>query len=73
MQKKEKNIVKPDCVQNPFIRRNRVVIMLNDKEHNTLSRYLDKYKVKNKSKFVREALMQTVLKRLEEDYPSLFD
>ena len=47
--KKEKNIVKPDCVHNPFIRRNRVVIMLNDKEHNTLNRYIEKYKIKNKS------------------------
>lgn len=47
--------------------------MLNDKEHNTLNRYLEKYKIKNKSKFVREALMHTVIKRLEEDYPSLFD
>lgn len=73
MQKKEKITEKPINGHNPYVRRNRVVIMLNDKENSALKRYIDKYKIRNKSKFVREALMHTVLKRLEEDYPSLFD
>ncbi|MBO6035456.1 MAG: hypothetical protein J6P34_06345 [Paludibacteraceae bacterium] len=59
--------------QNPYLRRNRVTIVFNDKEYATLSRYFVKYKVSNKSKFLREAIMKTVLRRLEEDYPSLFD
>jgi hypothetical protein len=31
-----------------------------------------KYKVKNKSKFVRETLIKTILKQFEEDHPTLF-
>lgn len=57
----------------PFIRRNRIAFMLNDKEFAVLKRFLSKYKVTNKSKFIREAVMKTVLRRLDEDYPTLFD
>jgi len=58
---------------NPYIRRNRITFMLNDKEMAALGRLYAKYKVRNKSKFLREAVMNTVIRRLEEDYPSLFD
>lgn len=68
-----KKAAKPVEGQNPYLRRNRVTIVLNDKEYATLSRFFAKYKVTNKSKFIREAVMKTVLRRLEEDYPSLFD
>lgn len=50
-----------------------ISFMLNDKEMDALERYIKKYKVKCKSKFVREALMITVIKKLEEDSPTLFD
>jgi len=46
---------------------------LNDSENKALERYLVKYKVSNKSKFIRETLMYAILKRFDEDTPTLFD
>ncbi len=54
-------------------RSHRISFMLNDKEVDALERYIKKYKIKCKSKFVREALMITVIRKLEEDSPTLFD
>jgi hypothetical protein len=46
---------------------------LNDDENKALNRYLAKYKVQNKAKFIRETLMTTIIRKLEEDHPRLFD
>ncbi len=46
---------------------------LNDLEEKAFSRYLARYKVSNKSKFIRETLMLTIIKKFEEDTPTLFD
>ncbi|MBR5855015.1 MAG: hypothetical protein IKY87_05010 [Paludibacteraceae bacterium] len=51
----------------------RINIMLNDSEMRALSRYCDKYGVRNRSRFVRETLMRAVLKQFEKDTPTLFD
>lgn len=53
-------------------RTHRLVIALNDEEYKVIERYVLKYKVKNKSKFVRETLIKTILKQFEEDHPTLF-
>ncbi|MEA4984383.1 MAG: hypothetical protein VB105_02880 [Paludibacter sp.] len=47
--------------------------MLNDAENKALNRYINQYNVSNKSKFIRETLMQAILRRFEEDAPTLFD
>ena len=49
------------------------VFMLNDEENKALDRYIAKYKVKNKSRFIRETLMISILKKFDEDQPTLFD
>lgn len=54
-------------------RSNRVSILLNDSELRALERYCAKYNVRNRSRFVRETLMRTVLKQFEKDTPTLFD
>jgi hypothetical protein len=36
-------------------------------------RYFRKYKINNRAKFLRETIMSAVLKRFEEDYPTLFE
>lgn len=46
---------------------------LNDLEHKALMRYLSKYGITNRAKFLREAVMKAVLKKFDEDYPTLFD
>ncbi len=55
------------------LRIHRHVFMLNELENKALTRYLNQYKVTNKSKFVRETLIRAVLRQFEEDSPTLFD
>ena len=55
------------------LRTNRLVFTLNDEENKALNRYITKYKVQNKSKFIRETLMLKVIRKMEEDHPTLFD
>ena len=52
---------------------NRQSLMLNNHELNALQTYCKKYRISNKSKFMREAIITTVLKKFDEDHPSLFD
>ena len=69
MAKKTLNLVP----QRNSLRTHRQIFTLNDEENRALIRYITKYKVQNKSKFIREALMLTIIKKLEEDHPTLFD
>ncbi len=55
------------------LRTHRQLFTLNDEENRALERYLNKYKITNKSKFIRETLMYTILRKFEEDHPTLFD
>ncbi|MDO9152480.1 MAG: hypothetical protein Q7U47_02020 [Paludibacter sp.] len=55
------------------LRTHRHFFTLNDEENKALNRYISKYKVKNKSKFIRETLMIAVIKKFEADHPTLFD
>ena len=55
------------------LRKHRHIFTLNDLENKALNRYLSKYSVKNKSKFIRETLMVEIIRRLEKDQPTLFD
>lgn len=54
-------------------REHRVTLMLNDSEQRALDKYCERYKISNRSRFIREALMRTILKRIENDQPTLFD
>lgn len=51
----------------------RISIVLNDSEKRALDKYCDKYTVKNRSKLIRQTLMQNILKRFDQDNPTLFD
>ncbi|PID91019.1 MAG: hypothetical protein CSA96_10585 [Bacteroidetes bacterium] len=56
------------------LRRNyRVTLSLNQREREALKLYCEKYKVKNRSKFMRETIMKEILQRFDEDYPTLFE
>jgi hypothetical protein len=54
-------------------RTHRSAFLLNDKEKEALDSYCKKNKIKNKSKFIRETLLRTVMDHFLEDYPTLFD
>jgi hypothetical protein len=54
-------------------RTNRTSILFNQREQEAINLYCEKYKITNKSRFMREAIMTEVLKRFDEDYPTLFE
>lgn len=62
----------PATIRKTSTRKNRLNVMLNDDEMRAVNRYIEKYKVKNKSKFIREIIISTILKQFEEDHPTLF-
>ncbi len=51
----------------------RVSFMLNEHEYKVIEKYLKKYKIENKSNLFRTAVMSHVVKRMVDDYPTLFD
>lgn len=56
-----------------LLRNNNISFLLNNRELKAIEAYCKKYKVKNRSKFMREAVLTEVLKKFDEDYPSLFE
>jgi len=54
-------------------RTRRMTIMLNPRETEALNTYFRRYKVRNRSKFMREAIITAVLRKFDEDYPTLFE
>ncbi|MFP4025004.1 MAG: hypothetical protein ACLFVR_10820 [Thiohalospira sp.] len=48
-------------------------ILFNKRELQAINHYCKKYKIKNKSKFMRETIITSILKKFDEDYPSLFE
>jgi hypothetical protein len=54
-------------------RTTRLSIMLNKREIRALGIYCNRYRVKNKSEFLRETIMKAILKRFEEEHPSLWE
>ena len=51
----------------------RRTILFNEREIKAIDHYFKKYKITNKSKFMREEIIKSVLKKFDEDYPSLFE
>jgi hypothetical protein len=53
-------------------RLHRHTLSFNDKEYKVIGQFISKYRIKNKSKFFREAIIATILQKIEEDHPRLF-
>jgi len=47
--------------------------MLNNREMKVLGAYCNRYRVKNKSEFLRETIIRAILKRFEDEHPSLWE
>jgi len=54
-------------------REHRVSILLNESEQRILDRFCERYGVRNRSRLVRETLMRAILKKMDNDQPTLFD
>ncbi len=56
-----------------LLRTHKLCFVFNDMEQRALERYCDKYNIQNRSKFMREAIVTTILKQFDKDHPTLFD
>jgi len=63
MNQKKKNIVARD---------KQVNFSLSQEEYNLIASYVKKYKISNKSRWMRETIIAHILKNLDQDYPTLF-
>lgn len=54
-------------------RNNRLSLMLNSRELRALSIYCNRYRVTNKSEFMRSTIMKAILKRFEDEHPTLWE
>jgi hypothetical protein len=54
-------------------RTNRLSLMLNSREMKALGIYCNRYRVKNKSEFLRATIMKAIVKRFEEEHPTLWE
>lgn len=55
-----------------YKRKHRKSILLTDKEISALETYCKRYKIKNQSQIIREALFKSILQHYDNDYPTLF-
>ena len=55
------------------LRDKQIHLSLNSEEYNLVSLYVRKYKISNKSRWLRETVITHILKTLDQDYPTLFD
>ena len=55
-----------------LVRKHRQVIYLNDSEIAAIRQYCEKFRVETKATFFREAIMEKVLKELDDNHPTLF-
>ena len=55
-----------------LVRRHRQVIYLNDSEMAVIREYCDKFRIETKSALFRKAILEKVLKELDENLPTLF-
>jgi hypothetical protein len=54
-------------------RNNRLTLMLNNREMRAFGIYCNRFRVKNKSEFLRETIMKAFLKRFEDEHPTLWE
>ena len=54
-------------------RRQRMVCLMSEEEVRIVDAYLKKYKISNKARWLRETVLTFIYRKMEEDYPTLFD
>jgi hypothetical protein len=54
-------------------RNSRLTLMLNNREMRAFGIYCSRFRVKNKSEFLRETIMKAILKRFEDEHPTLWE
>ena len=54
-------------------RTDRMTFLVNPDEKRAIDNYLRKYRIDNRSRWMRETIMTFIIKNLAQDYPTLFD
>jgi hypothetical protein len=70
---KKQRMEKKKTRENTLKRVKRQSIMFNTRELNAINHYCSRFRVKNRSKFMREAIITEVLKRFDNNHPTLWD
>ena len=73
--KKITRVIDPEYLKKQkaaLVRRHRQVIYLNDSEMAAINQYCEKFRVGTKTVLFREAIMEKVLKELDDNHPTLF-
>lgn len=70
MKKTQRQLIKK---QSDTARHARLVCLVSDDEMRIIDRYLCKYKIANKSRWMRETLLAFIHQNLDQDYPTLFN
>ena len=55
-----------------LLRKNQKAIRFNNKELKAIESYCKRYRIQNRSKFMREAIITAILKKFDDDSPTLF-
>lgn len=53
-------------------RKQRMVCLMGEEEVQIVDRYLEKYQITNKARWLRETILSFIHQNMEEDYPTLF-
>jgi len=53
-------------------RRHRKSILFNAMEIDAINMYCKRYRIHNRSKFIRETIISKILRTIEQDHPKLF-
>lgn len=70
MRKRIRQSVKPKAVKTK--RDRKLACLMSEEELRIVDRYLDKCRIANKSRWVREVVLAHVHKAMEDEYPTLF-
>lgn len=70
--RKEGNEKKHKPHAHPPQRKRRMTLLLSEEEQRIIDSYLSRYKITNKSRWLRETILMFIYKNIEKDYPTLF-
>lgn len=69
----KKKIAPKATTARPLTKRHtRIVSLVSEEENRIIDEYLKKYRITNKSNWIRETLLAFIYKNIDEDYPTLF-
>lgn len=68
-----KRVDKKKLITNKRLRTKKIECLVSEEEYDLIGFYLRKYKICNRSRWIRQIMIGHILKALEDDYPTLFD